>query len=129
MSQQQAPQPTGWIRLTVAGSSLTSNMIRPAIRFNGYPVPAGYGESTHPVPPGRWHVDARCQWLREYGQAELDVDVAEGQAVDVFYAPPWHQFSQGRIGLTHQQRPGLWVFVVTMLLVLLIVVGAILLSL
>ena len=129
MSEPQTPPPTGWIRLTVQGNSFTSNMVRPAIRFNGYPVQAGYGVSTHPVPPGSWHVDAHCQWLRQYGQAALDVGVADGQTVDVFYAPPWHQFTRGRIGTTPQRRPGLWVFVLTMLLVVLVVVGAILVNL
>ena len=45
-------------------------------------------------------------WLREYGQASLEVDVAPGQVVPVFYALPWHQFTRGAIGLEKQRRPG-----------------------
>jgi hypothetical protein len=129
MTHQQAAQPVGWIRLTVQGSPLTSSMIRPSIRLNGYPVQAEYGVSMHPVPPGTWHLDAHCQWMRAYGQAGIDLDVADGQTVDVFYAPPWHQFTRGRIGLTRQRRPGIWMFGLTMLVVALLVVVGIALSL
>jgi hypothetical protein len=129
MSHQQVRQPTGWIRLTVQGNAFSSNMLRPSVRLNGFPVEAGYGVSTHPVPPGTWHVDAHCQWLRQYGQAAMDVEVADGGTVDVFYAPPWHQYTRGRIGLTRQQRPGAWVAVLTLVVVVLIVVGWIAVSL
>jgi hypothetical protein len=44
--------------------------------------------------------------MRRYGQAALDITVAPGQIVEVFYAPPWHQFSRGRMGFTRQKRPG-----------------------
>ena len=123
------PQPTGWIRLTVQGNGLSANMISPKIRLNGYPVPAAYGESVHPVPPGPWRVEATCQWIRRYGEAALDVQVADGQTVDVFYAPPWHQFTDGRMGLTRQQRPGALVFALIMGLMTILVVGGIALSL
>lgn len=126
---QQQPAPTGWIRLTVQGNGFTANMISPRITLNGYPVQAGYGPSVHPVPPGPWRVGATCQWVRQYGQAELDVQVAEGQTVDVFYAPPWHQFTRGRMGTTEQRRPGLAAFVLILLLVVVIVVAAFGLSL
>ncbi|WP_395659518.1 hypothetical protein [Nocardioides sp.] len=122
------PAPTGWIRLTVQGNALTSNMIHPSVRLNGYPVPTPYGVSVHPVPPGPWRVDVHCQWLRQYGQADLTVDVAEGRTVDVFYAPPWHQFAGGRIGLERQPRSGFGLFLVMMLVALAVVVGAIVLS-
>ena len=101
------PAPTSWIRLTVQGNAFTSNMISPKVRLNGYPVPSSYGVNVFPVPPGHWHIDVDCQWLRTYGQAALDLDLAEGQTVEAFYAPPHHQFSTGRIGFQRQQRPGL----------------------
>ena len=127
MSQQ--PAPTGWIRLTVQGNGFTANMISPKITLNGYPVPTHYGETVHPVPPGPWRVEASCQWWRQYGQAMLDVQVAEGQTVDVFYAPPWHQFTRGRMGTTRQGRPGFGVFLLTMAAVLAILVLGIYVSL
>lgn len=120
MSEQRAP--TGAIRLTVQGNGFTANMISPKITLNGYPVIAGYGVTVHPVPPGPWQVAATCQWWRQYGQASLDVPVAEGQTVDVFYAPPWHQFTRGRMGTTEQTRPGFGVFLLTMAFVLAVVV-------
>ena len=124
-----AHQPAGWIRLTVQGNALTSNMVTPSVRLNGYPVQGAYGASVHPVPPGPWHVDVHCQWLRQYGQAALDVQVADGQTVDVFYAPPWHQFASGRIGLEPQPRPGLGLFLVLMAVVVVVVVVGIAVSL
>ena len=42
--------------------------------------------------------------------------------VDVFYAPPWHQFASGRIGLEPQPRPGLRLFLVLMAVVVVVVV-------
>ena len=86
---------------------MTSNMISPKVRLNGYPVASSYGANIFPVPPGHWHIDVDCQWMRTYGQAALDLDLAEGQTVDAFYAPPYHQFAKGRIGLQRQRRPGL----------------------
>lgn len=123
-SDQPTP-PTGWIRLIVQGNSFTSNMVRPFVRLNGYQVVTKYGENVHPVPPGRWHVEIHCQWLREYGQAEYDVEVPAGQTVDVYYAPPLHQFARGRMGATKQKRPGLLGFVVMMTFTLLVVAVAI----
>jgi hypothetical protein len=79
--------PTGPIRLIVQGNSFTADMAKPFVRLNGYPVATKYGENVHPVPPGPWHVEINCQWLREYGQAAYDVEVPEGQTVDVYYAP------------------------------------------
>ena len=100
------PGPTGWIALTVQGNSLTSNMIAPSVRLNGYRVPANYGSNVYPVPPGRWHLDVHCNWLRQYGEAALDCDVAEGQTVPVFYVPPYHMFRGGDIGYESQKRRG-----------------------
>jgi hypothetical protein len=126
--QQPPPAPAGWIRLTLQGSIVTSNMGAPRVRLNGYRVAARYGENVFPVPPGRWHVDVDCRWMRTYGQAALDVDVAEGQVVDAFYAPPYHQFTTGRIGLTRQRRPGLAFFVPALVVPLAFIVLIIVLS-
>lgn len=104
-----APQPTGWIALTIQGSVLTSNVVTPSVRLNGYPVGARYGENLLPVPPGPWQIDVSCPWMWSYGRAALDCQVAEGQTVPVFYAPPYHAMSRGAIGHTPQSRRGLGV--------------------
>jgi len=116
--QQPTPAPTGWVALTVQGSVMTSNLIPPKVTMNGHPVPVSYGENPVPVHPGRLRVEVSCQWLREYGQAALDIDVAPGQTVPVFYAAPLHQFSRGRIGFERQPRPGALVLVLVLVLAL-----------
>lgn len=113
-----AQAPAGWVALTLQGSVMTSNMIAPKVRMNGHPVPASYGQNPILVHPGRIRVDISCQWLREYGQATLDIDVAPGQTVPVFYAAPLHQFTRGRIGHEKQPRPGVVGLVVTLVLLL-----------
>lgn len=117
MSQYQGAAPaagTGTIRLTIQGSVMTSNMIAPTATINGHPVPTGYGTQNLSVWPGRNHLALQAQWLRTYGQAAIDVDVAPGQVVDVWYAAPMHQFTTGSIGLTKQPRKGMGCFVTLM---------------
>lgn len=121
-AHQPPPPPTGWVVLTLQGSVLTSNMIPPTVTMNGHAVPASYGENVVPVHPGRIRVEASCQWLRRYGQAALDIDVAPGQTVPVFYASPYHQFTTGRMGHVPQQRPGVGGLVV-LVAALLVIVG------
>lgn len=120
---------TGWLQLTLQGSTLTSSVVPPTVRLNGYPVPTAYGLNTIPLPAGRWHLDVHCQWLRQFGQAALDFDLAPGQQVPVFYAAPLHQFTTGSIGFQQQKRRGLGCFVTLMvllaLLVALIVIAAV----
>ncbi|GAA1759412.1 hypothetical protein GCM10009795_002220 [Nocardioides hankookensis] len=115
--------------MTVQGSVMTSNMISPKVRLNGYPVASHYGENVFPVPPGAWHIDVECIWVRTYGRAALDVDVVEGQTVDTFYAPPYHQFSGGRLGLERQKRAGPGIFVAILAVALAVIVIGIVASL
>ena len=45
--------------------------------------------------------------MRRYGNAALDIEVLPGQTLEVFYAPPYHQFSDdGSMGLEPQARKG-----------------------
>lgn len=118
----QPGPPVGWIDLTIQGSVLTSNMIVPSVKLNGHPMPSRYGHNVYPVPPGPWRIELSAQWLKTYGQASLDVQVAEGQTVPVFYAAPLHQFARGNIGFEKQKRPGMKGMVLTFLVILLIVV-------
>jgi hypothetical protein len=99
------------IRLTLQGSTISSGLVPPKVSVNGYKVGTGYGANLLPVYAGRNHVDVEMQWLLTYGRAALDVDVAPGQTVEVWYAAPWHQFTKGAIGLERQKRPGLGLFI------------------
>ena len=115
-----APAP-GCVVLTLQGSVMTSNMIPPAVRINGYSMPAKYGENVYPLAPGSWHIDIHAKWLRTYGEAAIDVQVQSGQTVPVFYAAPLHQFTTGSIGHVKQPRKGAAVFIALMSVVALFV--------
>lgn len=97
----------GQLRLTLQGNPLTTSMITPSVRINGWPVPARYGLNPLPVYAGPNRIEVSAQWLTTYGRATLEVQVPAGQAVDVFYALPWHTFTHGAIGYEKQRRPGL----------------------
>lgn len=124
--QGAAGQPTpGFISLTVQGNVMTSNALTPTVLLNGHQMKTHYGENTFPVPPGTWRVEVYCQWLRRYGQAQMDVQIGEGQATRLFYAPPFHQFSTGAIGYEKQKRKGVAVFAALMVFIVLVVVLAV----
>ncbi|RZU20271.1 hypothetical protein EV645_2501 [Kribbella rubisoli] len=105
--QYQPPGPMGMLQLTIQGSAMTSNMIPPTVHLNGYPVPVKYGRNDIPVPAGPLHIDVHSQWIRVYGKAALDCTVQPNQAVPVFYASPFHQFTSGSIGHSKVKRKGL----------------------
>jgi hypothetical protein len=107
--QQHQPQvPMGMLHLTIQGSVMTSNVIPPTVRLNGYPVPIKYGRNDIPVYAGPLHIDIHSQWMRTFGKAALDCTVYPNQAVPVFYASPYHQFaSAGSIGHSKVKRNGL----------------------
>ncbi|MGL5850764.1 MAG: hypothetical protein ACRCZD_08285 [Phycicoccus sp.] len=100
------PPAQGTIRMTVQGSELTTNFVPPTVHVNGHQLVSRFGVTDVPVWAGRNRVEVYSQWMRRYGQATLDVDVAPGQVVPVFYAMPWHQFTTGSIGTTKQKRRG-----------------------
>lgn len=106
MTQPPPPQDLGAIELHLQGSMMTSNLVPPSVTVNGYPVPTKYGINVIPMPPGRHRVDVWSQWLKKFGQADLEVDVQAHQPTRVFYAVPYHQFSRGSIGLEKQKRKG-----------------------
>ncbi|MFF0339464.1 hypothetical protein [Kribbella sp. NPDC004875] len=106
--QQFQPQgPMGMLHLTIQGSAMTSSMIPPTVHLNGYPVPVKYGRNDIPVPAGPLHIDIHSQWMRVYGKAALDCTVQPNQAVPVFYASPFHQFTSGSIGHSQVKRKGI----------------------
>lgn len=121
-TQPPSGPPAGWIQLTLQGSMVSSSAVPPKVRLNGYPVATAYGVNALPVPAGRWRVEVHCQWLRQFGQAVLDVDVAPGQQVPVFYAAPLHQFTTGNIGFERQKRKGVALFAGLMVFLALMIV-------
>ncbi|AVM01344.1 hypothetical protein C6V83_14940 [Gordonia iterans] len=130
MHPQQPHYPApGYIDLTVQGSVMTSSLVPPKVWINGYPAPSGYGFHRVPVNPGPAHIEVYAQWMRRYGQAQLDVMVQPGQCVPVFYALPWHQFTGGSIGHSKQSRNGAGAFIAMMSALMLIVLVPVLLIL
>ncbi|MCF4123402.1 hypothetical protein L1785_20760 [Antribacter sp. KLBMP9083] len=113
MSQPTPPQqpafvPDALLKFTVQGNIMTSNMVPPSLTIDGYPAPTAMaGTRDIPIMSGRHHLRVHSQWLRSYGHAVIDVDISPGQTVEVFYAPPYHQFADhGSVGLTRQARNG-----------------------
>lgn len=99
--------PTGTLVLNVQGSPLVQSIVPPSLTINGHPVRLAYGRNVIPCPPGPQHLSMHLQWMRRYGQAELDLNMAPGQTVEVFYAGPYHQFTHGQIGFQPQKHHGL----------------------
>ena len=104
--QGSALPPPGFIDLTLQGSAMTSSINTPTVTVDGYPVPARYGMNRIPVVPGPHRIYVYGDWMRRYGQAELDVHVQQGQHVPVFYRAPLHQFTTGSIGHVTQSAKG-----------------------
>jgi hypothetical protein len=129
------PKGGAWLEIVVHGSPATTQGGYSNIAINGWMMRGGFGRQTIPVREGMNRVEA---WLPgDHGSraayAAMDVLVAEGQTVSVFYAPPHSVFSSGRIGLTPQKRRGLgclisFVVIIALLLVAPIVGLAIYLS-
>ncbi|GAA1592290.1 hypothetical protein GCM10009742_43830 [Kribbella karoonensis] len=123
--QQYQPQgPMGMLQLTIQGSAMTSNLVPPTVHLNGYPVPVKYGRNDIPVPAGPLHVDVHSQWILTYGKAALDCTVQPNEAVPVFYASPYHQFTSGSIGHSKVKRKGLGLLLVLIGVILAVVVLA-----
>ena len=110
--QQPHHRAQGTIRLTIQGNELTAGMLTPTVVVSGHRVNSRFGTMDIPVWAGPNRVDVHTTWVREYGQASLDVVVHPGEVVPVYYAVPWHQFSRGSIGHEKQQRQGLGAFAV-----------------
>jgi hypothetical protein len=114
---------TGHLRVHLQGSMLTSSMITPTLLVNNQVVKASYGPNDYFLPAGAYRVRAYTQWMREYGQAALDVALYPGQAIEVFYASPLHQFTTGSMGFTKQKRKGRALVIGLIAVVMVFVVG------
>ncbi|MBC9956912.1 hypothetical protein [Yimella sp. cx-51] len=119
---QQLPPP-GYLHLTIQGSAMTSNLTAPNVVIDGYHVPSSYGSNTYPLVPGQHQVHVYAQWMRQYGQADIAVNIMEGQQAPVFYRAPLHQFTTGSIGFEKQKAKGkgcMVTFAVVMVLIILV---------
>ena len=124
----QPPAGHGAVMLTLQGSRVSAGLT-PTVRIDGYPVPASFGPNFYPLRPGQHRVDVHAQWMRQYGQAALPLDIREGQTVPGFYAVPWHQFTTGSIGHQQQSRKGIGVMLTLLIVPLLAVFAMCLLAL
>ena len=118
----QSPPQQGTIRLTLQGNELTAGWVTPTVVVSGHRLNSRFGTMDVPVWAGPNRVDVSTQWMREYGQASLEVVVRPGEVVPVFYAVPWHRFTTGSIGSTKQPRKGVVPMVVGIAVLLLALV-------
>ena len=86
---------------------MTSGPVTPVVVVSGHRVNSRFGTMDIPVWAGWNGVDVQAKWWRDYGQAHLDVAVAPGAVVPVFYAVPYNVFVTGSIGHAPQQRKAL----------------------
>lgn len=118
----------GLVRVNIQGSVMTSSMIVPSLMIDGRLLTSKYGINAFQVPGGVHRVEAYAQWMRRYGQAALEVNVAPGTAVDVFYAAPLHQFTTGNMGLTKQPRKGVFAMILLLALIFVPLIAAMVLA-
>lgn len=129
------PQPhwqpgTSAIAVTTRYSWLTFMLalFKPYLAVNGHQVPAGWGRTVVPVPPGQHHVHVHVPYLLppRIGTAETVVPVHPGQVVEVDYRAPAIAFLDGAIGpppQKHRGMPAAIALVVVPLVLLLCVCG------
>jgi hypothetical protein len=101
---------------------LSSSMTSPNVKIDGYPAPARWEQNVYPIAAGRHQVQGSTNYLWEFGRAELLVDIAPGQSVEVHYSSPVITFMAGRMGFEPQPRPGMPVFWVLLAIPILIIV-------
>ena len=123
--QQPVSAPDALLKFTVQGHDLASNPVPPKLTIDGYDAPTMVAGTTHiPIMSGRHQLRASAWWLRRFGHAVIDVDIAPGETVEVFYATPHHQLVRhGSMGLTPQVRKGLAGFVTFLVLFVVIVLA------
>jgi hypothetical protein len=84
-------------------------LFKPYLAINGQPVPAGWGRTVVPVPPGQHHVHVHVPYLlpSRIGPAETVVPVYPGQVVEVEYRAPAIAWLGGAIGPPPQKHRGM----------------------
>jgi hypothetical protein len=138
---QQQPQPTNpyaqpaypqgqlILNLRKPFGLLSSSLISPIVKIDGYPATARWEQNSYPVPAGHRQIEVASNYLWQYGRATMGVDVPSGQAVEVHYSGPVMTFMGGKLGFTQQPRPGMlafWLIIaLPIVLVLIILLAAI----
>jgi hypothetical protein len=110
---------------------LSASIMSPNVKIDGYPAPARWEQNVYPIAAGRHQVQGSTNYLWEYGRAELLVDIAPGQSVEVHYSSPVLTLMKGRMGFELQPRPGmpvLWAMVAIPIVIMIIVVIAVVVS-
>jgi hypothetical protein len=110
---------------------LSASIMSPNVKIDGYPAPARWEQNVYPIAAGRHQVQGSTNYMWEYGRAEMIVDIAPGQSVEVHYSSPVLTFIQGRMGFELQPRPGmpvLWALLAIPVVIIVIVVIAIVAS-
>jgi len=84
-------------------------LFKPYLAINGQPVPAVWGRTVVPVPPGQYHVHAHVPYLLppRVGTADTVVVVHPGQVVELEYRAPAIGWLGGALGPAPQQHRGL----------------------
>jgi hypothetical protein len=90
--------------------------VQPNVTVDGYPVPANWGRTVIPVPPGDHRVDVYTPYLLppRVGPADLTVSVAPGQMLELEYRSPVVAFSRGSLGVPPQKYNGMATLIVLM---------------
>ncbi|WP_306204723.1 hypothetical protein [Actinoplanes sp. RD1] len=123
MDHQQQPPPSA-IALTAKYSwmAFVLGLFRPFLAINGHPVPAGWGRTVVPVPPGQYHVHVHVPYFLppRIGTADTLVPVHPGQVVEVEYRAPVIGWLGGSIGPAPQRYRGVGASIAFLLVPLLL---------
>ena len=92
----ESSERSGLLRLTVQPNLFGKTRAR--VRVDGWPVPSSLGVNDIPVPPGR-HLVEVADPFRSTPES-MDVHVAAGQILSLWYAPPYGRFDPGRLSST-----------------------------
>ena len=103
------PGATGLLRLTVQDTLLgRGRLTGPYLRIDGEPVSVAFGENPITVHAGRHQVHAAMSFGWPFGRAIMDVQVPDGGALDMWYAPSFSYYVKGRLGTQPQKPAGSW---------------------
>ena len=98
MSEPTWPPPaTARLHLTLQEGMLGAPRRGPWVRVDDTPVPTTRGENVIEVTPGH-HTISIVSAAQIAGRTEGDFLAADGEAVHLWYSPPFSRFSTGRIG-------------------------------
>lgn len=102
---------TAAVAVTTRYSWLTFGfaLFKPFLAINGQPVPAAWGRTVVPVPPGQYHVHVHVPYFlpSRVGTAETVVVVHPGQVAELEYRAPAIGWLGGAIGPAPQKHRGL----------------------